>query len=481
MRNTRITTMVAVALGAASASYGQTATLAGVLNYFEIINNSGSPAHGFEIQLEGATTAVLYYATSNARYGMPAIVPYSTGVNVRYSANYNGGTWSSTTPNGTVGGAFGWQDCYLGGSNYVNSGCEIFGHSLRSNVGITPTGYWLIEDPNNPGQLIRGAATQIPFVNPVLLFSSSSAPVVQVTVPAPVPPPPPAQFSDAVWMKVFKTSVPRSVNGDELVLSNTAVVPDSASQIETNWVLLQKAPPGVQNRRGKGVHSAQSTLAINDGAHVRRAEVYKYTGAYDSLTHEAVCADGFCNAPAANELGSAISANNNAANAVADSLTVTKSGSALNSGSVTVGSVTCNAASCANYQTAGSVVSLIAKPGSGSVFSAWTGACTGSALSCSVTVNGKTTVDASFLKVFTLSVGRSNSGTVLVSPNGIDRALNCGSACSAKFADGTAVAITAVPAAGKTFVNWSGACTGTDPTCTLTITDNTSVTAVFSK
>lgn len=476
----RFACQLCLALTTAAASYGQTATLAGTLNYFEILNTSGSAAHGFEIQLEGATPATLYYTGNNARYGLGAVVPYATGVTVRWAASYNGSTWSATTQPSNIAGAFGWQDCYLGGANYPTSGCEIFGQSLRSSVGVTPTGYWLIEDPNNPGQLIRSAATQIPFVNPVLVFSSAAPPAVSVSIPAPVPPPPPAQFSDAVWMKVFKTNIPRPVTGDELVLANTAVVPDSAAQIETNWVLLQKAPPGFQNRRGKSVHTVQSTLQISDGSHVRRAEIYKYTGAYNPTTHEAVCLDGFCNAPAATELGAAISANNNAANATADSLTVTKSGSGASASTVTVGSVTCNAASCANYQTAGSVVSLVAKPGGGVVFSAWSGACSGNG-ACSATINGKTAVDALFLKIFNLSVGRSNPGTVLVTPNGVDRAINCGGTCSAKFVDGTAVSILAVPPAGKTFVNWSGACTGTDATCVLTITSDTSVTAVFSK
>ncbi|HYW73781.1 MAG TPA: hypothetical protein VE961_22355, partial [Pyrinomonadaceae bacterium] len=64
---------------------------------------------------------------------------------------------------------------------------------------------------------------------------------------------------------------------------------------------------------------------------------------------------------------------------------------------------------------------------------------------------------------------------------GNDRALDCGGNCSAKFSQGTTVTLTATPAAGKLFVNWSGACSGTSPTCTLTIDKNTSVQAVFSK
>ena len=82
---------------------------------------------------------------------------------------------------------------------------------------------------------------------------------------------------------------------------------------------------------------------------------------------------------------------------------------------------------------------------------------------------------------YTLSVGRSNPGTVTATPDGVDRALNCGSACSAKYNAGTAVTLTATPPLGKGFVGWSGACTGTAAQCTVTMTGNLSTTAAFTK
>lgn len=82
---------------------------------------------------------------------------------------------------------------------------------------------------------------------------------------------------------------------------------------------------------------------------------------------------------------------------------------------------------------------------------------------------------------FTLSVGRSNPGTITATPAGVDRALNCGNACSAKFNAGTAVTLTATPPAGKQFVSWGGACAGTVNTCTVTMNANVSAQANFSK
>jgi hypothetical protein len=460
---------------ASAAAFAQTASISGALASFEIVNDSGKIAHGFEIQLEGATQADLYYTSFGGRYGMPAIVPYATGVNIRYVATYAGAKWSATTPvANTV--TFAWQDCYQGGAGYATSGCENFGQSLRRSAGITPTGYWLVENPAAPGQLVRADP---PATIPFGTWSVFAGPALGITIAAPVKAPP-AQFGDAIWMKVFKTSLPKSVTGDQLVLSHPDVVPEAAAQVETNWTILQKAPPGTQNRRGKGTHIASSPLSITDASHVRRVETYKYTGTYDPLTHEVTCADGVCNAPAAGELGAALSANNTAANAVADSLTVTKSGSGSATGNVTIGGLKCGAASCANFGTNGATVALTADPGS-AAFGGWTGACSGTGTSCTVVINGKTQVDANFLKVFTLSVGRSNSGAVAATPSGRDRALSCGSTCSAKFADGTAVVLTATPVAGKTFLNWTGGCTGTALTCAINITKDTSVNAVFSK
>ncbi|MEO5765878.1 MAG: hypothetical protein ABIR52_11255 [Casimicrobiaceae bacterium] len=50
----------------------------------------------------------------------------------------------------------------------------------------------------------------------------------------------------------------------------------------------------------------------------------------------------------------------------------------------------------------------------------------------------------------------SGAGTVSSAPAGI----NCGSTCSTGFNFGTPVTLNAVPAAGRAFGGWSGACSG---------------------
>ena len=77
---------------------------------------------------------------------------------------------------------------------------------------------------------------------------------------------------------------------------------------------------------------------------------------------------------------------------------------------------------------------------------------------------------------FSLSISKTGngSGTVISAPSGI----NCGTTCSALFAAGTSVTLTATPAAGSTFTGWSGACSGTGTSCSLEITAANSVTGV---
>ncbi len=79
---------------------------------------------------------------------------------------------------------------------------------------------------------------------------------------------------------------------------------------------------------------------------------------------------------------------------------------------------------------------------------------------------------------FVLTVSKSGAGvgTINSSPAGI----SCGSTCSASFASGAGVALTATPATGSTFTGWSGACTGTGG-CSVSMTAAQSVTATFTQ
>src|SRR4029079_11558601 len=65
------------------------------------------------------------------------------------------------------------------------------------------------------------------------------------------------------------------------------------------------------------------------------------------------------------------------------------------------------------------------------------------------------------------------SGTI--SGNGID----CGSSCSLQLPAGTAVSLTATPAAGYTLGSWTGCDSTSGNTCTLDLTSDRIVSAKF--
>ncbi|HET7456053.1 MAG TPA: MBG domain-containing protein [Gemmatimonadaceae bacterium] len=80
---------------------------------------------------------------------------------------------------------------------------------------------------------------------------------------------------------------------------------------------------------------------------------------------------------------------------------------------------------------------------------------------------------------FALTVSTSGTGTgaVTSSPAGI----NCGTTCLANFPAGSSVTLTESPSAGSFFGGWSGACSGTATTCSVTMDAAKSVAATFGR
>lgn len=74
--------------------------------------------------------------------------------------------------------------------------------------------------------------------------------------------------------------------------------------------------------------------------------------------------------------------------------------------------------------------------------------------------------------------GTPSGGRVSSTPQSIDCGVGC-NAQSASFLDGTQVVLTAAPVPGATFLGWSGACSGTATTCTVTMAGPLSVSAAF--
>ncbi|MEO8133159.1 MAG: hypothetical protein ABI831_04185 [Betaproteobacteria bacterium] len=212
-------------------------------------------------------------------------------------------------------------------------------------------------------------------------------------VEAPEPAEAPELLGNAKWMKVYVRQLPREVTLDELVTDNPLVVPMTATQLESEWNLIQAGPASGSNGN-RSRKQGGSTLDPTTRTIVRRYEMYNFTGAYDPVTHEALCADLTCTAPTAGELGDFISAQMAAVSVQGDFLTITRSGT----GSGSVDSIDKRMAcgnKCVAAYPAGTAVTLTVKPGSGSTFVGWTGACAGTQ-SCTLSVNGSMTVGARF-------------------------------------------------------------------------------------
>ena len=120
----------------------------------------------------------------------------------------------------------------------------------------------------------------------------------------------------------------------------------------------------------------------------------------------------------------------------------------------------------------GTSVTATATAAAGYTFSGWSGACTGTSSTCTVKMSKDTTLTASFTKInvptYKLTTVATN-GSIALSPTG------------PSYDSGTSVTATATAAAGYTFSNWSGACTGTNSTCTVKMSKDSTLTASFAK
>jgi len=165
-----------------------------------------------------------------------------------------------------------------------------------------------------------------------------------------------------------------------------------------------------------------------------------------------------------------------------DRLTVTVGGSGIGIVTSNPSGISCPG-TCAAVFATGSNVTITATPDNGSTFDGFSGAgCSGTSPSCTVVMVGNPTVAATFtaaapLPSVTLTVTEDGTGTGRVDSN--PGGISCPATCSASFAMGTTVALTAAPDIGSTFAGWSGDCSGTG-SCSVVMDTNRSVTATFN-
>jgi hypothetical protein len=312
------------------ASRAATAAVIGFLGNFDVINDTGQTAYGFEIELEGIHSSDISDvfggpgrgfptgrgfdpATSVERYGSPTITEYTNGAifgtKVTYSAIYDGTSWDYSTPSGSF--VTPGDNCWSGGGvGYgPDTPCDHFGVGTVGNP--TKTTYsWLHE--SSPGVLTSATGiVHLPAPKWEVIPPDPGLPL-QVVARIEAPEPLGAEFGDALWVKVFTTEFEDPTELEDLVADNEHV---QQAETEIEWQLLQKEvnnPQSGQLESGLGVPVGPEAASI-----VRRYEFYEFSGDYDTETHEARFAPGFGDTnPGPNDVGTYLGSQNAAANLV---------------------------------------------------------------------------------------------------------------------------------------------------------------------
>ncbi len=330
--------LTAALLALPAAAFSQ---VIGSYDNFDCFNDTGKTAEGFEIDVEDVAPADLTrefpsnFSTTPwvIRYGLPTVTAYDftastpdaahsfdaghKGVLITWAATLSGHTWVATygkqpfgsgtyAGNGTLYRAnptlTNGESCwYYGqGNAYPTSGCDHFGISFAPNV--TPgkmTYHWLVPNATNTA-LVDGtleasippspALSVVPQVNPVAI------PIVQAVARAPAdanqdpnqPQDKQAQFGNAYWVKTTTLYSIYEAQLDNLQKVNVA---NAAGKKTVTWTLLQRSP-GVGP--DAGVKERDEVEKDNFGANLyvqvtKQYEYFKFSGVYDSETHQALC------------------------------------------------------------------------------------------------------------------------------------------------------------------------------------------------
>ena len=269
----------------------------GSLANFDVVNDTGENAHGFEIEIEDIHSSDItsIFGAANRwpnmeRYGAPTVTEFTTatggpGVKITYKANYNG-TWSVGTPSGTLPVSPSDSCWPLGAKAYGPLyPCDHFGVSTTVNTPKTKYS-WLVEVPANPGVLTPVLATvpnPVWTVTPVPPIGNiPQPPKVNVAIAAPAPQV--YEFGEPRWVKVTATGTLKDVSVEDLVAEN-AVIQKAKTQTQIEWQLLQvdAGNPGSGQIDLTGVALDQGAKGV-----VYRFEFHKYTGARDPQTNEAL-------------------------------------------------------------------------------------------------------------------------------------------------------------------------------------------------
>ena len=279
---------------------GAQASTFGSLANFDVVNDTGHTAWGFEIEIEdarydhaGTISSIFGYDRvfgfisqdpgAVVRYGRPT-VDYIAGFGARitYGGQVGGTNFTPSAPFVTRG-----ESCWPGANaNWKATSCDHYGVSTYGAPAKT-TYRWLLDDGSG------GLAKQVVGVPVVNFQFTPPPPPPPPPVNAPPPPPPvPAQVvavvqapvvapdprANAFWVKMVKTTVGENIDlGDLLAGNHPGAVPEiaamkDAAEVEIEWQVLQI---------GK-VDEVSKAIDLNgDPAAVWTFQFYKYLGRFD--------------------------------------------------------------------------------------------------------------------------------------------------------------------------------------------------------
>ncbi len=343
------------------------ATIIGSYDNFDTFNDTGETAEGFEIDIEDISPGDLsrefpsnfYGQPWLIRYGLPTVTAYDwtggngapdadhtfdaghKGVLVTWAAAYKNGKWVAPQGSATAQGAPGvsgdgtpyvanptltaGESCWWWGLGalYPTSGCEHFGVSF--NAGVIPgrlSYHWKVPSLTTPGALVNNATEAGIPPSPILTV----APPPVIPPPKPLPPVVVAvarapvdvggdpnvlqehepQYGDAYWVKTTTIYSAKGVGLGDLQVHNINGL--KVAKI-VSWKLLQK-PPG-NPPAGAPAPNAEREAAENDNMNgnvsvTKEYQYFKFSGAYDSETHEALCESFYGSQTAALNSGTAV-------------------------------------------------------------------------------------------------------------------------------------------------------------------------------
>ena len=250
------------------------------------------------------------------------------------------------------------------------------------------------------------------------------------------------------------------------------LIPNGVQSATSNSATLQWVANQEPDLAGYRIYHGTTSGTYGNSQNVGNSTTYQYTNLESNKTH-------YFSVTAYDTSGNESSPSPE----VSKALTGTESLLSVSiSGEGTVTStpagLSCSSGTCSGTFSQGSSVTLTTAPNSGSTFSGWDGACSGTS-SCVLTLSSSASVSANFSTVsrsLSVSLTGDGKGSVTSSPAG----LTCSEGtCDALFPEGTTVTLTPITQSGSVFQGWNGVCSGTS-SCTMTLSSSQVAGATFT-